>query len=1844
MVLLLVHSVWFTKGGWHELLDNQAFTATLTLIGLGMEGFVFGLFTLIMTCDQLFAIMNRTTKIDRLQGKSKASSSSWRAGWQHVEDMFGGPLSYRCGNARLFFSKTERSHYSGRLGVKVQHKQREVQHGDPELNVSYHDLLTPKIIWYLSQAHRPSFNALCLSLVHQAHSTAVYQRQRRIINDHVNVEEFTGTPLYINADRDGNLLFDTAARSNPNFIPTTSARSIELFNVTNANAGTSTSLLGDVIVRQSCLLVLADARCTTTNCTALTHNSVPQIVYSWDTVFQRFLEEGPGASGPWSSTNPAEVASSFRPIRGHGVTSISHIQVDNEDLFLVIQGREDVSNASAEPGKQCAQLWRYDSTAGYEIYHDCLWETYQSQHATAFTIDGHLFALQTNYAQRIFDNGVLVNETFDVPSFLAVYNDATSDSTGKATPLGYFEAGDVYATNGGVPPIQQVFATSGATHAHHFTFNGIDYLAIVNSVSTTCAMPASSWTDMMACYNFNQNVDIYRYNPGIAAAIGSFQLIQQIPLRGPVHAHSFIVDSPGQHTLFLWISCHLDSTWNTQPSYVYKWNGAQFGRHQVIQTSYALSAESFVIDNQTFVTVSNHGCPFSRHPLDIDNCTDYASGTVTAYSYNVLTDNFDSVSEAEFGSFHPRGIVTSGSTVTRLGAPARPVSTRALVLADYGILTGIGDNVTYLSVANHEVIETELIGTCPSTDYSICSSPENMFLVSATSTQGIQSSVTELTASQQDTDLSVAQIQNLLDGGTTLLASLREEAAFGTKFYGASDAVTFSIEGNDYLVVSFHESYMSAAECPSFYQNMGAEYKCGHLSTLEQIPMIFACLTSTFRHMFTDTIVYRIATTGLEEVQRLPSLSVRALEVFDANPGNVSAGNDMSQPVLVVGNAESSCDTNPLSGALHSAHPLSGLAVYQWDASAQLFSLTGRANSTCKVTALHHFFTQCQPDEDVAQGTCGSFIAAGEDCYAYNQRLTAHNYTVARVRFYKLDSDLVPAACQLVDDPRSAANGVSPCQQEADVIRAAATLPGDRQTFDFPDLLPFNASLGGGTFEYSPQLRAATPSAIDIVVPTAEIDLYYRNENDLTIPITDQDDRNETVYYANGRINHELVMVVTFSTRGATPQVFSLPALFSRYSACAQHAQLPVRRQFELNSVLTGVAAGFDVTHFVKQSLYGQDQLFLVLPELFPRSIVGTRGFTSSLHVNRMCDEYTLYDASRLDISGGAFQPPADILSGDGIALPSTDTRWCPYSLNENHFEAYEAWFNHYNPLSGCKNYEKVTDGAFFVYEQDYYNRMPPASLRTRAASSATNRYAYVRASPARISAQQYSLADYAALHASRDNPFVFLQDLPTYNARSAAVHEICGQGGQLWLQFANDGLVQSSTTSVPTAKEIIYQWNSRRAMSADGVCSDEAARAAIQATNGYPHEAALGCFDAVRLPTPVNYAYASRIAITEHANELLWMTINRRSSTNAMSDTATVGSGVSMSVIGTSLTTYGGLQCRATQAQQQTANIDIAELEARFVTLDTDQTVTGSKTFTANSTTLQDAVINGSLQVLEDLAVDNNVYVEGALDTLGLINSIYLPEFVAQTRALLEDHEDLLQQHDQRLCALEAEMALSTDVCYGATLTMGCFVREDLTESQLRQLTTQLSAYLNTSYPSLVFGTPRLMSSSNVARVTVYTNATTPPVVDASSFFVNEYCLSSYTPPSREDYSLISSTLLFQYLNCSRFDPAARSALRTAMAMALSAYGVPSTDVILSNITCGSVQLVTYVYIPSVFQSGAASEMATTGFWTDVYMNLVSLNGATFINVPEALVVNNMLLAPPSDDDDDGSGGSGGP
>ena len=1117
--------------------------------------------------------------------------------------------------------------------------------------------------------------------------------------------------------------------------------------------------------------------------------------------------------------------------------------------------------------------------------------------------------------------------------------------------------------------------------------------------------------------------------------------------------------------------------------------------------------------------------------------------------------------------------------------------------------------------------------------------------------------------------------------------------------FAASASESFRIDGVQYIAVGSEQSYMTQDQCLSMYTDstgshatecqylLSAGFASSAVANASQCAPTCGNPTSITNYI-TETVIYtvgpattvvnadgtttNIAPPQLVEVQRIPSLGVSHLHFFrQIEPATQSSyeacfqgnssfcyhpANATVRNFLVISNANSSCEHNWMTNKLNPRDPQRGAKIYIWDADTMQFTYFSSI-SGCKIVSVHDFTTQCQPMsfDELNVPACASYLAVEEDCtedlaFKHQQNINALNISM-KISFHKWNpSSQSFAHCQPYEDPGDMRNAIeSICFQDPDPQRSPSLVAGgDTHAYDFPDILPTNLVRGVDFTEdgtgYYPQLNPSKMKALDFGVPMAEKDIFSVNSS-FQIPIADIDQEPRTLYYVNGRKHYEVVFSVAIDAKNG-PQVFALEALMPRDPVCSSgHPTTPRRRffQFIQQIPVTDASGGRDVQSFERASLSGITGTYFVFPELINRDTSGRSNYnslTSSVYTTtQVCNEYTQYTFTEATFvrnlpNGGTLSPAFDASNNPG------DTKFCPYSLKPNHFEAWESFYNYYNPVSPCKGKVAATDGSSALFQQNYYNEPPPSALLHYGPFPPTGPYVYSRAAnnTVLLNTHGYAQEDYAFLHQTRDNVMTKLQDLPTYGATSATLLTVCG--GVLFLLFGQSGY---SISASPPSKGVLYVWNDRYAIDAHGNCNAAGALTAWQNANNDILRVQLGCFEPVTLSVPINNGAASSIQLFQSGSFLFALTLNHGAFLN---NTINPGACIHQSALVTNQTVFGvtstlwtndlsvngGLQCQqyisssksslsnsASGASSTNITVNgmlspsiIQQLRGTFVDLTSNQTINGTKTFVGDGIVASRAVVQNTLHVGGDVTLDGTLHATDIVTT-GLIDGIDLNVF-------LEETNQQLFQGGAGLAALEARICNATQSptcwCVAQTFATSCFPKASLNFDGFAILEARFASYLNNSLA-------KAKIAANISSVVAFplqhkfiavlqSCSHTPlnvSLINTTAYTDSCLCQDSPHPALPTTTALQPVTIFLHNVTCDVMDLARLETLRLAIADGLSQFGTRLADVYFTSYTCKptaspppGLKLTLIVSSSTVSQAMLISSLLTRTTWTNIY------------------------------------------
>jgi hypothetical protein len=289
-------------------------------------------------------------------------------------------------------------------------------------------------------------------------------------------------------------------------------------------------------------------------------------------------------------------------------------------------------------------------------------------------------------------------------------------------------------------------------HSTSFEIEDKHFLAVAEHVENSgCGLNDHQLEFEPACNNYEVTSSIYEYDSRAVNANGDctnvteactvfegrFSFFQSIKTEGATYVHAFKTKVAGQSVHhFLAVAESHNNEYATAQSTIYKWNGRSFGVHQKLETFYAASIESFDEGDQTFLLVSNRGCPQTHRPVQGLNCDSFTlQGRTRLFSYNADTLRFQPVSESTIGSLHALGATTVNGETFLQGSSQWPVHATTIKLRTLPDSIALGPNITYVMVANNRVTESDTVGTCPDEDKSVCSRPASTFALSTTTLQ-----------------------------------------------------------------------------------------------------------------------------------------------------------------------------------------------------------------------------------------------------------------------------------------------------------------------------------------------------------------------------------------------------------------------------------------------------------------------------------------------------------------------------------------------------------------------------------------------------------------------------------------------------------------------------------------------------------------------------------------------------------------------------------------------------------------------------------------------------------------------------------------------------------------------------------------------------------------------------------------------------------------------------------------------------------------------------------------------------------------------------------------------------
>ena len=1659
----------------------------------------------------------------------------------------------------------------------------------------------------------------------------------------------------------------------------TAAMSIKYVSLTDANAGSVFDQLFREYPQRDMLVVATHKKCVGAGidpCSQTSRNMVPQRMLSWNMAHQLWVDNGAGTPG-----DPGSIART--PILANGAVDIAHFAHDDNDYFIPASFMGDLVTGVERPFDQDIKLWKLhkEGSAGFGATPEWNYRVAQTI-ATGVMGTRCILPFRVNTAPNSEAEQFLlvtqsVNRNMTSPNDVAYeqYEGLNQDIYRFDSASSQFLYSSTLTTS-----------ASGVVHAHYFELLGQSFMGLSNFIGpcpTNSSSPSSG-----NCVERPSH--IYKL---VASGSSSpkWSLHAALATNGARAMHYFAVSTPGASYHFLAVAEHRHDDLEPSHCSVYRIDGDSFSLFQLIEgLNYAVAVTSYVEAGQTVLAFTERGVPIITDGLNDDNRAlgRTGLGRTSLYFFNQFTARFEPGS----GIDNVRHLQPDPN---ELPFPM-PMSAAVFALNKVSVAGVSAEKRTFVATANSAVYESDVLEGG--------ARPTNLFLMTHEATDGIRTQVTRANELSEEQDLWLDNLQVQVDGGKNLAASLKRDFNMGasTRAYSASSATKLSVGGENFLVVGHSESFQTESQCRLHYATPRSD-RCPHLEEPVANPSdcAFSCDTDggpsewvpRVRDTQTETVVYRLSVPNANllardelepswvEHQRLSSLSVGDVHSYsmpqttaqaEYEGRNSTPNSGIARRLLAVSNSASSCETNLLANSTTlPKDPRTGVDIFTW--SANRFEPLTQIKSECSIKMARPFNVKCHERAGLTPvPVCGAYLATVEDCSGAMMR-NASWIVPYRVAFYRFDSATQDYRhCQPYPDPGDARNNVeSFCRQSPDPLRTG----GDAHYYDFPDLLPASLAVnreltndGSGLYT---QLKGSNIASIDFSFARAQKDIFFAEDDEFN-PIDDGDNEPHSMYYLNGRKQYELVLSIVYDARDSAPQIFGLEALSAKTSSCSSHVSSPVRREFTLVQQLEAVQGGKSVATFERAALDGTVKSYAVFPHYYSSGVA--KGALTSIYVNSMCDEVTaasFSDVDRYKLSAGGIYGPTDGEAVVNVQFAQPEP-YCPYSLDATHFEAWEAFMNHYNPVSPCKNIYASGAAKSVTIEQAYYNRMPAAFARSfyRGTRPPKGPYVHPRSTVVEIPTHGYAKADYEYLFATRDNVLTHAQDIDTYAATSVAVHEICGRGGQLWLFVGQDGWYRpldesnrvikgvKAVVDPPPMKSWFYSWNDHAAVTdatvrdgpRDGLCTRRAARLLVESMNDdigstqRPSRAALGCFEIKIRKLPINAGYTASVLAFEQ-NGLFFMQYVNRAATVALANRGFQASnqpvpdvnlcdasapfggvanltGADAAVYALDTRVNGGTQCRAAEGDFNFELLNLERLSAHFVTVDSDQLITGNKRF-QNNLTVFSAVSSKDLSVTGDGEFGGDVVADNML-ALGTLNGEDVTKLGDDVRSLTDS-----------MAALEARMTVAEDApectgkpgqCASVMASTRCYPRQQLSAWEYTLLQRAFSTYLKQIVPDLVLLAPRHASASNHATFVVVSSAGVADALasDLASlvFFDARYCNEEADVAEVPEGTVaLRHNITFPSLDCAVMDVAAIRAVRIALATQLARYGVRAVDVAVDSITCGSTHLTLRVNVASFYQGPVdASLKSDSGLWSDFY---IALSKA----VPDSFVLEESML-----------------
>lgn len=197
----------------------------------------------------------------------------------------------------------------------------------------------------------------------------------------------------------------------------------------------------------------------------------------------------------------------------------------------------------------------------------------------------------------------------------------------------------------------------------------------------------------------------------------------------------------------------------------------------------------------------------------------------------------------------------------------------------------------------------------------------------------------------------------------------------------------------------------------------------------------------------------------------------------------------------------------------------------------------------------------------------------------------------------------------------------------------------------------------------------------------------------------------------------------------------------------------------------------------------------------------------------------------------------------------------------------------------------------------------------------------------------------------------------------------------------------------------------------------------------------------------------------------------------------------------------------------------------------------------------------------------------------------------------------------------------IGRSLCVAVAKDTACFPRDGQSDGAQEDLRTAFAAFVQAQQPDITSvsavnfvvddNTFYFVITSEDANAIALANA-----LNVSTFTIESFCSDDQNPEPPSGFTLVSKTVRFVNIECAAFDINRIEEFRAAVAGELTSFGIRTTDVVVTNVECGSGSVVSfYVRTPTVLATTIEGQLAAEPYWEMVYDQLVITNSNIFLD-----------------------------